>query len=300
MSAGDTHIAAAVARPWKERAKPSPTAWRGVGFWLIVPAVLAVLVVSVVPLAVTLFLSLREAPSGFEALAADPRFWEALRRTLTVAAIALPVELVLGFILAVLFTGPMPGKAVFVSLMALPALTAPVVAGSAWRILFNNDYGPVNHVLSLITGRAVMTLWTEQPDFALAAVVIADVWQWTPFTFVLLLAALTHVGRGQLEIASIDNAGPWRMLLSIVWPAVWPAIVIAVVVRGLDLLRLFDVVWVLTRGGPDTRTETLSVFAYDRLLQGADMAGTAALAFVGMLAVSLVATLVLVGLGRER
>jgi multiple sugar transport system permease protein len=145
-----------------------------------------------------------------------------------------------------------------------------------------------------------MTLWTQNPDYAYATILVADIWQWTPFMFVLMLAALTNVDRGQMELAAINDAGPWRTLLRVVLPAIWPAIAIAVLIRGLDLLRLFDAVWTLTRGGPESGTETISVLAYERLIAGADAGSSAAMAFASLVVVSLAATLCLLRLGQAR
>ena len=300
MSAGDTNIAAEAGPPEARSKAPVATPPRDIRPWLILPAAAAVLIVSLFPIAATLFFSLQQSPGGFEALMADARLWGAARRTLCLTALALPAELLFGLALAGIFLGRMPGKAVFVSLLALPALVAPVIAGTTWRILFDNDYGPVNYILGRIAGGAVMTLWTNDPDFAFSAILIADIWQWTPFMFVLMLAALSNVDRSQLEAAAIDDAGPWRTLYGVVLPAIWPAIAIAVLIRGLDLLRLFDVVWVLTRGGPETQTETLSTVAYERLIDGAETSATAAMAFAMLVVVSLAATLALARLGRER
>ena len=300
MSAGDTNIAVEAGPPGAPAKAPAVTPPRDIRPWLILPAAAAVLIVSLLPIAATLFFSLQQSPGGFEALMADARLWGAARRTLLLTALALPAELLFGLALAGIFLGRMPGKAVFVSLLALPALVAPVISGTTWRILFDNDYGPVNYILGWIAGGAVMALWTNDPDFAFSAILIADVWQWTPFMFVLMLAALSNVDRSQLEAAAIDDAGPWRTLYGVVLPAIWPAIAIAVLIRGLDLLRLFDVVWVLTRGGPEAQTETLSTVAYERLIDGSETSATAAMAFAVLVVVSLAATLALARLGRER
>ena len=122
MSAGDTNIAAAEAVPAKAPPKaPAAGRSRDARPWLLLPAVSAVLIVSLLPMGYALFLSLQQAPSGFEELRADPRFWQAVRHTFVLASVALPVELLLGLALAGLFVGPMPGKTIFVSLLALPA-----------------------------------------------------------------------------------------------------------------------------------------------------------------------------------
>ncbi len=299
LSVGGTNIAVADAGKASSTAKTIARP-RDLRPWLLLPAVVAVFAVAIAPLLYALLTALQATPNGFEELRADPSLWEAARRTLVLASVALPIELVLGLALAGVLAKPMPGRRLFVTLLALPALAAPVLSGVTWRLLFDNDYGPVNHILSGISGSAVMTLWTEDPSFAYRAVLIADIWQWTPFMALLTLAALANVSREQREAAAINDAGPWRTFFSIVLPALLPAIAVAVLIRGLDLLRLFDVVWVLTRGGPDATTETLSVFAYLGLVEGTGDAGLAALAFTTLLSVTVIAALFVVFLGRDR
>lgn len=301
LSAVETNVAVAEAGLPRTRLRSvAARPRRVVRLWLILPAVAAIIAVSVLPAAYALFVSLQPSPSGFQALQADPRFWEAIRRTLVLASVALPVELGLGLGLAAALAGRMPGRSVFVALLALPALVSPVIFGSAWRILMNNNYGPLNQVLGWITGHAVVALWTQESELVYPAILIADVWQWTPFMFVLILAGLTGIDRNLREVVEINDVGPWRYFLRIVLPALWPAIAIAVFVRALDLLRLFDVVWTLTRSGPDGQTQTLSVFAYEELLRGSDASATAAMAFAVIVAFTLVVTFVLVATRRER
>jgi len=266
----------------------------------LLPALPALLLIGLFPAACALAFSLLDRPDGFHALAADPFFREAIRRTLVLALIALPAEVILGLMLALLLRRPMPGRAVFVALLALPALVAPVVHGTAWLILLNNDYGPFNQALGWLIRRPVMTLWTEDPAFALPAVLIADIWQWTPFMFVLLYVALKSLDSRQFETAELADAAPWRSFFSIVFPAVWPALVAAILIRGLDLLRLFDVVWMLTRNVPGSETQTLSVFAYGRLLDAAGSSETAAMAFATLLAFALAWSLLLLWGARSR
>lgn len=261
---------------------------------------MALLVVSLFPIVATLTLALLDSPRGFDALWSDARIWQAARRTLLLASVALPLELLLGLALACLFLGRMPGKPVFVYILAVPTVIAPIISGTAWRMLFDNDYGPVNQVLGWVVGGPVLIRWTEDHDFAFLAILIADIWQWTPFVFVLMLAALGNLDRRLLEAAEIDDAGPWRTLRHVVVPAILPAVGIAVLIRAFDLLRLFDVVLGLTRGGPDGATETLSVLAYDRLARTADAGGNAAMCFAAIVVVTLAAMLLLSATERDR
>jgi multiple sugar transport system permease protein len=217
---------------------------------------------------------------NYQRLLSDQRFWEALGHTLLFTAIALPLELILGLLLAILFLEELPGRPIFVALLVMPTVISPIVAGAAWRLLFDNRFGPINQVISWFAGEQVTILWLNDPNFVYAAILIAEVWQWTPFMFLLLFASLTNVDPSLSEAARIDGAGFWRTLWSITLPVIRPVIVIALLIRGLDLFRLFDVIWALTKGGPGTRTETISIYAYVQGFQQFETSYTAAMAFV--------------------
>ena len=130
-------------------------------------------------------------------------------------------------------------------------------------------------------------------NFVYSAILIAEIWQWTPFMFLILLAALSNVDKSQLEAAEIDGAGFARTFRNIVLPAIWPVMAIAILIRALDLFRLFDVVWALTRGGPGTRTETFSIYAYVLGFQQFETSYTAAMSFVVIFLLAVSITLVL-------
>jgi multiple sugar transport system permease protein len=174
----------------------------------------------------------------------------------------------------------MPGKQVFVALLVLPVVISPIIAGAMWRLLLDNRFGPVNQIISWVAGEPVTILWTVNPAFVYPAILMAEIWQWTPFMFLLLLAALSNVDRSLVEAAQIDGAGFFRTFLSIVLPSIKPVLVIALLIRALDLFRLFDVVWALTKGGPGTMTETISIYAYVQGFQQFETSYTAAMAFV--------------------
>jgi multiple sugar transport system permease protein len=213
--------------------------------------------------------------------------------TVLFLVIALPVELLLGLAMAYLFLERMPGKQVFVALLVLPVMISPIVAGATWRLLFDNRFGPINQILGWFSSEPVTILWTVDPNFVYSAILIAEIWQWTPFMFLILLAALSNVDKSQLEAAEIDGAGFARVFRNIVLPAIWPVMAIAILIRALDLFRLFDVVWALTRGGPGTRTETFSIYAYVLGFQQFETSYTAAMSFVVIFLLAVSITLVL-------
>ena len=299
--------------PGAPGAKRARVSWRARGFryWMILPAVAVILLIGLFPVIYTAMKSVQNITmfdmdtsyNGFihyEALLHDTRFWKALGHTLIFVAIALPVEFLLGLAMAYLFVDRMPGRPIFVTLLVLPVLVSPIVAGATWRLLFDNRYGPINQVLGWITGEEVTLLWTVDPNLVYPAILIAEVWQWTPFMFLLLWAALSNVDQSQIEAAELDGASWWRTFRLIVMPAIWPVVAIAVLIRALDLFRLFDVVWALTKGGPGTMTETISIYAYVQGFQQFETSYTAAMAFMIIVILAVTVTIILRNIEIDR
>ena len=213
--------------------------------------------------------------------------------TLSFTAIALPLELIFGLLMAQLFIDRLPGRQIFVALLVLPVVVSPIVAGATWSLMFDNRFGPINQIIGWIAGEEMTLLWTINPNLIYPAILAAEIWQWTPFMFLLLLAALSAVDKSQLEAASIDGAGYWRIFFRIVLPAIWPVMAVAILIRGLDLFRLFDIVWALTRGGPGTMTETISIFAYVKGFQQFETSYTGAVALMIIIMLSFVVIMAL-------
>ncbi|MGI9334375.1 MAG: carbohydrate ABC transporter permease, partial [Gammaproteobacteria bacterium] len=144
-----------------------------------------------------------------------------------------------------------------------------------------------------IAGQDVKLLWTVDPTLVWPAIMVAEVWQWTPFMFLLLLAALSNVDREQLESAQIDGASWWMTFRKIVLPAILPVMVIAVLIRALDLVRIFDVIWTMTQGGPGTMTETISIYAYQMAFREFDVSYSAAIAFLVIVVLTIIVVMAL-------
>lgn len=260
-------------------------------YWLIAPAIFLLLLVGLFPLIYSLVVSFQritmmEVDTSFAGLInyaqlfKDPRLWEALLHTALITLIALPLELVLGLLMAQLFLERMPGRQIFVSLLVLPTIISPIVAGATWRLMFDNRYGPINQIIGWFAGEPTTLLWTISPNLVYPAIFICEIWQWTPFMFLILLAALSNVDKSLTEAAEIDGAGYWRTFFRIVLPSIWPVMAIAILIRGLDLVRIFDVIWALTSGGPGTKTETISIYTYVQGFQQFETSYTAAIAFL--------------------
>ena len=306
MLATRSDTPSAAPRPRPPSARP-----RGFQLALVAPSIFVLLLVGVFPLVYLVLVSFQnitmtDADTSFQGLLnyqrlfSDRRLWEALLHTAVFIVIALPIELMLGLAMAQLFIEHIPGRAVFVALLVLPVLVSPIVAGATWSLMFDNRFGPINQIISWLAGQPVALLWTVKANLVYVAILIAEIWQWTPFMFLLLLAALSGVDKSQLEAASIDGAGYWRTFRKIVLPAIWPVMAVAILIRGLDLFRLFDIVWALTKGGPGTFTETISMFAYVKGFQQFETSYIAAVALliIVVLSVAVFWALKRVGLSR--
>jgi multiple sugar transport system permease protein len=275
-----------------------PTDW-AFKYWLVAPAVLLLLLIGLFPLVYSLIASFQritmlEVDTSFAGfvnyaqLFRDHRLWESLLHTGIITAIALPLELVFGLLMAQLFLERLPGRQVFISLLVLPTVISPIVAGAMWRLMLDNRYGPVNQILGWFAGKPVTLLWTVNPDLVYPAIIFCEVWQWTPFMFLILLAALSNVDKSLTEAAAIDGAGYWRTFFKIVLPQIWPVMAVAILIRGLDLVRIFDIIWALTAGGPGTMSETISVYTYIQGFQQFETSYTAAIAFLVILILTVI------------
>jgi multiple sugar transport system permease protein len=270
-------------------------------WWIIAPAIFLLLLIGLFPLIYSLMVSFQHITMldedksfagllNFKQLFKDARLWQSLLHTVVITAIALPIELVLGLAMAQLFLERLPGRQLFVSLLVLPTVISPIVAGATWRLLFDNRYGPINQIVGWFAGKPVAALWTVNPDLVYPAIILCEIWQWTPFMFLILLAALSNVDKSLTEAAAIDGAGFWRIFVKIVLPAIWPVMAIALLIRGLDLVRIFDIIWALTAGGPGTMTETISIYTYIQGFQQFEVSYTAAIAFLVILLLTIIVT----------
>jgi multiple sugar transport system permease protein len=288
----------------ERRGRPFWAGRRATGLMFIGPAIFVMLLVGLFPFLWSVAVSFQDLTgsnrtgnwigiANYQKLISDARLWAALGRTLLILATALPLELLLGLLLAFHFQADRPFKRVFVALLVLPAVVPPMVAGSMWRLMLDHKFGPFNQIIGWLAGEPIVLLWVIKPHLAFWAILIAEVWQWTPFMFIILLAALANVEREQLEAAEIDGAGRLRVFFRIILPAIMPVLSIALLIRALDLFRIFDAVWQLTRGGPGNKTETVSIFMYIRGFQSFETSYTAALVVVLLILLSLAVTLAL-------
>jgi multiple sugar transport system permease protein len=219
----------------------------------------------------------------------DRLFTVAAAQTLLYAVAALTLEFFLGLALALLVDSLTHGRAlVRVSLLA-PMLLPPVVAAVIWRLIYNPEFGVLNGMLRQLGFYTANLTWTSGRTSAMLSVILVDVWQWTPFMFLLLTAGLQSIPTEPLEAARVDGAGYWRTLVDVILPLLKPTILLALLLRSMDLLRIFDQIFILTQGGPGSATETVSLYIYRTAFRFSNFGYAAAMSFVGLVITTLAA-----------
>lgn len=265
-------------------------------YLLIAPTIAVLLALSIYPLIYAIRVALqtrsgdaaRWSLANFARLATDGFFLSALVHTLIYAAVALTFEFLLGLGLAVLLDRPLRGRSVFRSVLLVPMMLPPVVVGVVWRLMLNPDFGAVNGTLKGAGVNTEALTWTASPILALASVIAVDIWQWTPFMFLVLLAGLQAIPQEPYEAALIDGSSAWQTFRHVTLPMLKPAILIALLLRTMDLLRVFDQIFILTEGGPGFSTETVSLYIYRTAFRFADFGYAAAMSFVLLLLTNIV------------
>ena len=226
--------------------------------------------------------------TNFARLASDGFFLSALAHTFIYAAAALTFEFLLGLGLAVLLDRPLRGRTLFRSGLLIPMMLPPVVVGVVWRLMLNADFGAVNGTLKGAGVNTEALTWTASPLLAFASVIAVDIWQWTPFMFLVLLAGLQAIPQEPYEAALIDGSSAWQTFRHVTLPLLKPAILIALLLRTMDLMRVFDQIFILTEGGPGFSTETVSLYIYRTAFRFADFGYAAAMSFVLLLLTNIV------------
>lgn len=232
--------------------------------WLLVtPIVLVMAVLAIGPLVYAVVVSVvkldltRGGMAGFVGLdnyryvLFQPAFWNAIGTTLELTVKAVGLQMALGILIAWLLTRTSHYRSIFTALLILPLATAPAVTGLFWRYLYDTEFGVINALCSFF-GFPDLN-WLGSVDLALWAVVIFDVWQWTPFVALIIFAGLQSLPVAPYEAAALDGASRWTVFRTLTFPLMKPILFLVVILRTIDLLRLYDAVAVLTRGDRATR-----------------------------------------------
>ncbi len=234
------------------------------------PALLAIAILIVAPVVTNFVLSLYDFFVGGRAVfvgvenytraLTDPRVWNGLKNTFYFTFTAVPLQLLLGIGIAVLFNRDFPGKGLARTVILLPMVATPVAIALIWALMFNPSLGVLNYFLESVG--LERSLWVAQSSLAIPSLVLVDTWQWSPMIALILLAAMQSVPSEHYEAARIDGASGWQSFWHITLPGIRSAIVVALILRTVDALKTFDIIYVITEGGPGTASETLNVLAF--------------------------------------
>lgn len=238
---------------------------------------------------------------NFERIFDDPLFWDSFRQALVWTAWSILFQTVLGVALALLLNLTLPGMAVYRGLLLFPYIVPTVVIALNWRWIFNSEIGIVNHALLSLGLISENIAWLSTPDMAMLSAILLNVWKYTPFVVICVLARLQTIPTELYDAAKVDGAGAWRRFMDITLPMLKEVLVVVIVFRTIWTFNKFEEIYLLTRGGPGTSTFNLAVYAFEEGMANLRL-GVAAATGVVMIALLLVGTIIYVrvsGFGRE-
>jgi len=245
--------------------------WRRPSYWpFIIPALVTVIGVIVFPWAFTIWMSLNEwkvgAPTTFVGVAnylrlpGDARFVEAVLHTLLYTVLSVVLPLIFGTFAACVFHARFPLRGFLRGLFIMPMMATPVAIALIWTMMFHPQLGVLNYLLSLIGLPA--QLWIFHPATVIPSLVLVETWQWTPLVMLIVLGGLAAIPSEPYESAQIDGATGWQVFRFITFPLITPFLFIAAMVRTIDAVKSFDIIFAMTQGGPGTASETINLYLY--------------------------------------
>jgi multiple sugar transport system permease protein len=289
--------------------RPGRWAHRHAAWLFPAPALLLVATIIAYPVVYTVWMSLQEwsassltAPRFVGAanyrriLLADPRFGDAVLRTLYFTVLAVAGETILGVATALVFNREFWGRGILRTLAILPMVATPTAIGLVFVMMYHPTLGVANYLLT-VAGLPPFS-WTYSSATALYAVALVDVWQWTPLIMLIVLAGLASLPREPYEAAHIDGASALRAFWHITLPLLRPAIVVAVLFRAIDALKTFDIIYIITQGGPANATETINILLFNQAFSYFNMGYASSMA-VALFAVVMGASLLLIKVRRS-
>ncbi|NPV53376.1 MAG: sugar ABC transporter permease [Firmicutes bacterium] len=273
-------------------------------FWLILPSILVIFPLIIYPIFSSLHLSFftKELTNPFIGtpfvglrnyidILRDAAFWSSFWKTVYFTVVSISLEVVLGVAVSLLLNEKFAGRGVLRSLILVPWALPVTVNGIMWKWILNSSYGALNSLLYQLGLISSYRAWLSEPFMAMNMAIVAEVWKVTPLVVLLLLAALQTIPHQLYEAATVDGASAWRKFRHITLPLLQPTILIILVLRTLDAFKVFDLIFVMTRGGPANGTMVLSYFTYIRAFRFLNFGQGAALSYVITLFIGLIALL---------
>ncbi|KTR03725.1 ABC transporter permease [Aureimonas ureilytica] len=292
ISRADETEAAAAAPRKRKRLRPF--------YWpFVIPALAVTCAVIVFPWVFTAWMSAHSWRLGgdtafvglenYARLLTDTRFWESMGHTLFYTILSVVAPLVLGTFAAVLFDSKMPLRGVLRAIFVMPMMATPVAIALVWTMMFNPSLGVLNYLLSVV-GLPEQS-WIYDQSTVIPSLVLVETWQWTPLVMLIVLGGLASLPREPYEGAEIDGANGWQKFRYITLPLIAPFMMVAVIIRSIDALKSFDIIYAMTQGGPGTASETINIYLYNVAFSYYDIGYGSAIAvvfFAVIIALSLV------------
>ena len=277
------------------------------GRLFLMPGLITLIAIIIFPLLFTIALTFSNwsvANAGFNwvggrnwgALFENQRFWDAMMRLFPLSFLPVLIQFVLGFAAALIAWKGIAARRFFRVLWLIPMMTTPVVMSVVWKSIFNETVGPVNDILIKLGMEPVA--WLSSTDSAMFAIVLAEVWQWTPFMFLLLLAGLLSLPKEPFMAAAIDGAGPVRTFFKVTLPMMAPVAIGAIIIRLIEASKIFDTVYAMSNGGPGSSTETPTYYIYLTGLRNFDLANGATMSITYLVIFIALLTVIAQVLGR--
>lgn len=244
-------------------------------YWFALPAILILLALVIVPMLWSLYVSftnLNLTVSGraveiiwfenYADLLTDRRFWDSVLKTAYYVGVGVTVQFIIGFAVALIMANYTDGwlNSLLFTVLLLPMMMAPIVAGLMWRLVFDESFGPLNHLLGAVG--LPEPSWLSSAELALDAILIADIWQWTPFMILILYTGRLAIDEDLYEAAKMDGASKWFTFRHVTVPQMKGVIAVAILLRSMDAFKFFDKMYVMTQGGPGTASELATYYNY--------------------------------------
>jgi len=271
-------VVSAAPRPARPRARLGPNRS---GWPFVLPAIFLLLLLNIFPLIFSVVMSFSNVSTdnglqltartldNWSQLLSDSSFWDAMKFTVFFVVVAVTLEFFIGFAMALLLWRKIPGGGFFRVLFCIPMMLAPVAIGFMFRMIFDEQDGPVNAILHGL--HLPQVLWLSDTTTAPISVLLMDIWEWTPLMFLLLLAGLQAMPEEAIEAARLDGASGFRVIWNIIFPILAPISVMAVFLRMIDAFTIFGQIYLLTGGGPGTATTSTTLFAFYQGFQNFNM-----------------------------
>jgi multiple sugar transport system permease protein len=282
------------------------------GWLMLIPAIIILLLVFIYPIGRAFWLSLftenlgtqlQPIFSGFanyDRMISDGRFWQTMWNTTVFTVISVVLELLFGLGIALVLNQAFMGRGIVRTIAIIPWALPTAIMGLAWAWIFNDQYGVVNDILQRLNLINTNINWLGEPTLAMITLIVADVWKTTPFISIILLAGLQSISQDLYEAHSIDGAKPWQSFYQITLPLIMPQILIASLFRFAQAFGIFDLVQVMTGGGPGGATETVSIYIYSTVMRYLDFGYGSALIVVTFLLLVLAVTITAFWLSKVR